>query len=788
MSVNEYIVVANEADGAPLFCKISYSVADSDKIASINRERIYTNYLRDISCSFFADEALTQADGRNFISYTWRIGTPNSLVQRTSLRINELELPPVLFNEDDNQQITLTLKVKDENGTIFIFSGAIDYYRLRLLSPNSFNVVPQNENISTSLQYISNIVKFNVSVNQQPKDPQYTLLFYKGVGEVNQNNEKYWKFEDSYLKAYQAVGDYHTYENCISGIIDDKEYRFKVVLAVSLPSKNIVLGQKIDTRIYRLLNAPNVASFAFSKAEWHPIQSYVDNVILSNGSREDEIVVFSSTCFDDPGGRGINYYKIEAILNNNRIILESKIGVANHCHGWQVEVSGNTIYFKIKNLNLFEKLNLASNTENLSIKYEITCYNAYGRAGKTLTYNGTIITQEKPIVKDLNLTYCVNSAAKEKYLNWVNPGDQITFTIDTLPLDYNDYLLVSGTGEKARFQQTILEYEICYRYQSSNTWQSLQRNVFDYSSNFFDKKLLSNESEQLLDSLENYLSYEFFERTPGMSLITIPLPNLNRDLNGTEVEFGIRFIDDSGLASEFLTQKLIVCRKVKPIFNINHATATTIAQKDELGNEIEKKQITVYLQSIDLGGNNRGAENFQRSGRETYEIIFEYDYENNNFDRSISYLEQSSNLKISEETQTFSQSKIFELSEDWNRIYIKATIKIYPNSETDDEVQTTTSIYLLYLNEPTMSHRAHWIGINTTQNNQEDVFHVSQINDKNIDKKYVRLSGFSQGGPRDILIDLSTGILMGYYNEKPIMEINLIDGIIKKATIDCGTW
>ena len=788
MSVNEYIVVANESRQTPLFCKFSYSVADTDKIMSINRERVYTNYLRNISCAFFADQELTQADNRKFISYTWRIGTPGALIQRTSLGINELELPPVLFNEDDDQRIMIFLSVKDESGAIYDFSGVINYYRLRLISPNNFIVSPQVENLSTSLSYVSNVVKFSVNVNQREEDPQYTLLFYKGTSKTNQNNEVSWVFEDNYIKSYQAVDGNYIYENCSTGIVDNKNYRFKAVLAASVGSKKIILGQTIDTRSYKLLNALNVATFSFSRTEWHPIQSYVDNAILSTASKEDETVWFSSTCFDDPGGLGYGYYEIAATVSNSRVVLASKIGAADPCPGWQTETVGNTIYFKIKNLKLFEKLELASNQQNLPIKYEITCYNAFGRAGKTLYYNGTIITQERPIVKDLNLEYQVNSNARTEFLDWVNPGDQITFLIDTLPLDYNDYLLITSRGQKERYQQTISEYEICYRYQSKEEWQHLQRSEFSYLDNIVYNNLLTSEGEQLTDSLDNYLIYEILETRPGVSLTTIPLPNLNKEIGGNEIEFGIRFIDNSGLFSDYLTQKLFACRMTSPIFNINQATATTIIEKDDYGVETKKKQITVHLQSIDLGGNNRGAENFQRSGEETYEIIFEYDQENDNFEKSVSYSAQNSNLKLLEQTQSFSQSKFFELTEDWNRIYIKATIKIHPNSETDDVIETTTATYLLYLNEPTMSHRSHWIGINTAQNKREDVFHVSQINDKNIDKKYVRLSGFNQGAPRDIIIDLSTGVLMGYHNEQPIMEINLIDGIIKKATIDCGTW
>ena len=102
---------------------------------------------------------------------------------------------------------------------------------------------------------------------------------------------------------------------------------------------------------------------------------------------------------------------------------------------------------------------------------------------------------------------------------------------------------------------------------------------------------------------------------------------------------------------------------------------------------------------------------------------------------------------------------------------------------------STTTVYVLYLNQPTMSHRAHWIGINTTANQDKDVFHVEQYNDR----RYVRLSGFNeeQQANINVIIDLSSGIISREINtneDKTAMKIDLYNGLIQNAFLDCGTW
>ena len=86
-------------------------------------------------------------------------------------------------------------------------------------------------------------------------------------------------------------------------------------------------------------------------------------------------------------------------------------------------------------------------------------------------------------------------------------------------------------------------------------------------------------------------------------------------------------------------------------------------------------------------------------------------------------------------------SKTFSLPmESSSKLYLKAIIRIDTNT-SGAFVETETATFILFTDVPTMSHRAHWIGINTTENGPDDIFHVSQFGNK----KYIKLTGFQNG-------------------------------------------
>lgn len=778
--ISDWSVVEVPINTAP-FCKISYNIAN--EISSINQEKIYINQLRNISASFYSESEFLTKFTRRISSYKWKIGSVNNYEERTSLAINEIEIPPINFKNNESRNIIISLEIKDEYGDIFSFSETLNYYRIKLQSPKSIAVFPQKEQSIISPQYLGNNIKFKVGCSQPEDEPQFSLIFYKGQKE----NDK-WKYEAKQLGKYLLKDGDSFYENCISNMQDDIVYKFKVDLVISQSSEDIVLGSLEDDEVYELLKQLELTTFDFSKKEWHPIKSYVDNVIFGSKA-EDEIVKFTSTYFNDFENTGLFYYKIEALFEGKIIELANKISPNLPLEKWKVKTDGDTITFEIKNLALFKKLNVSSNTNSFQIQYRITCYNGFDRPGSPIIFTGTVITKEPPSIEGYDLNFKVNSDMTlapaenfQQYNNWINPGDKITFLLDRPPFDYNDYLLINPNSEDRRFFPTVVKYEIGYRYNQTENWKSLQISDFDYSSYFTTSNLIDSEQNPLKEKEDLYLLIPSLSDNFPLELETISLPDLTDNIiNGKEVEFGLRFIDDGNLYSEYLTKTFFACRKTNPIFNINDAKSNSIIDED--GSSF--KEIAVYLKSIDLGGNSEGAENFQRSGKEEYTVIFNFDSENSD---NLSYTIQldsknNSDLILSEETGYFSTQRSFVLKEDWNRIYIKATIRIITNSETGDFIETTTSTYLLYLNEPTLSHRSHWIGINNTANGLKDVFQVSSFEDR----KNIKLTGFYRENDETkdiwINIDLDKGKILSSEN----IEIDLFTGILTKITGDSNT-
>jgi hypothetical protein len=62
-----------------------------------------------------------------------------------------------------------------------------------------------------------------------------------------------------------------------------------------------------------MLGSFNIATFDFSKRDWHPLKDYIDYKDSVDG---DPIVVFTSQYLDNENTTGNNCYSIEAIYND----------------------------------------------------------------------------------------------------------------------------------------------------------------------------------------------------------------------------------------------------------------------------------------------------------------------------------------------------------------------------------------------------------------------------------------------------------------------------------------
>lgn len=801
-------------NSAPI-CKFLYEV--DNEVDSIDKEKKYTNQLKNISANLYSAQDPSLKISENILSYNWKVGTVGNYVEKTSISIDEIELPPVDFKINEERNILISLEVKDKYGDTFSFSEKLNYYRFKLQKPKSMVVRPQNEKAFISSEYISNNIKFKVNCPQPIDEPQFTLVFYKGL-----EKEGKWEYESQPLKDYSVANGLSLYENCVSNVEDNISYKFKAELTILLPAESIILGSIETNEAYILLEQLNPSEFNFNKKEWHPIKDYVDYVIF-NTSAEDQLVYFTSTYFNElKYNAALTYYKIEAILNGTTIELVDKISPLIKTNDWITIINGNTIDFGIKNLTLFKKLNVPSNIPTFQVQFKITCYNGFDRPGIPIYCECQVITEERPNIdrckqQEGDFQVEVNSGVgvasnDNKYSNWINAGDTITFKLNLPPFDYNDYLLIDPNQEDQKNKPTATKYEISYRYKDTE-WKKLQSGEYDYSAYFSTSNLIDRNESYLKDSQDDYLVIGTIEKKSSLEFVTIPLPDLsNGILEGTQIEIGLRFIDDRDLASEYLSYTFFACRTAKPVFNIPKATSEDMI--DEEGKEFKK--ITFYFRSIDLGGNNEQAENFRRTGEETYKVTIDYGRENStNLTNTLTFdSANNSDLVFLNQNEYFEGYRSFDLKEDWNKIYIRATIEITINSETGKSIQTTTAVYLLHLNSPTLSHRSHWIGINNSDNDLNDVFQVSSFQNR----KNIKLLGFyrEEGTtPKDVWInidlnqgkifssenfelDLFNGILTKRAEENSSMQIDLNSGKILNAniedsnlidiTISGGTW
>lgn len=462
------------------------------------------------------------------------------------------------------------------------------------------------------------------------------------------------------------------------------------------------ISQYIESTGYELLPKFDVSSFSMDRQDWQP---------LSTSLNADTPITFS-TSFQDSDTYGKNYYKIEAKINNQSSInLIDKIYFGYSDSEWTVSKSGTTISFEISNYNLYKKLNIPTNAPVYNITYIVTGYNTFGISGASLQYQGTITTQHAPsFKKDDTLSVEVTGINLGGYTNWFNPGETLTFTLSSTPTDLNSTF---WNGEEKSTKIPITQYEISYSWAGDTVWKIL-------------------ETKEISSSVPNSF--------------TVTAPDF-RVQDKKQLQFRLRAKDDTNLYSDYIvSNELYACRKVNPIVAISEV------ELDASSN------FNIALQIDDFGGNNKGKENFNRADEEEYTIQLDYSIDNETFKTEFI------TGKLKNLTTKFNY--IFD-NEDKNatKFYLKIKLVIQTDS-TGTTVSNFTPVYVFLAGIPTMSHRAHWIGINSTDNDSDTVFQVYRFSDS---KYKIRLTGLSDTKVREIQINLDTGEITG-------------------AVINGGTW
>lgn len=776
--VSAWTHVAATVNTTPQF-EILYSVANINQAAARENSFIkYANILSDVKCEISSNTAKPQ-------KFVWQIGTEDGYEAaqttqgQTGHILGSYKVNPIASGSGGGKNIKIKVTITDEAGDSFDIEKITDFYRLYQVIPSSLEIAPiEKPTASVASRFINNTVKALVNNSLPTNDVQRTAKFYRG--QKNENNQ--WVYTLLAESFNVNNSGKQTYSPIDGKIQHDIEYRFKVSLLDPFGNET-----HCESGSYYKLGLFNItqSSFSFNKPEWHPLKDYVD---YKNTTSGDPFVVFTAQFSDNIKEVGKNSYTIEASYEGKTYELVSRLENGDTLKGWKTAVSGATITLSYQNILLFKKLKRATNTPQISVTYRITGYNAFGEPGATVSYNGTIITQERPINANMSFSAEINSDTASSYETWFNPGDQVTFTIKDNPVEYND-LLIQADGQEKQVK-TITNYIIYYKYAGDSSWRAPEMSWEGWRGSFINNGQYLNQ------------------------IIINSMPSLSLNKNQTNVSFGLQLIDDSGLTAssselgEFLSVNLVACRKEGIVFSIDSAS-------------LDDAKLTVNLQTNDFGGNSLGFENFQRNGNEKFTITLYVSSDDQTYEEytqtKTPYDSGSSatsvlNKYLNQEMAPFVTLQASQLNK--GKLYIKAKLDIVTNYATNSKISATTAAYLLYLSQPTMSHRSHWVGINTSNKQEDEVFKVSEYETK----KFIKLIGNYQGTdsngnlispvPIEIAINLKEGTMTSTIDNKNGYEINMRTGQIivgdisandiivsditastlTGATISGGTW
>lgn len=726
---------------------------------------VINNYIGSLNNLSYTLENQTS----KIVSWQWQAGDEAGHKTNLSEEQNPsvVSLKPDVVEEAGGKEIILYLTVTDAAGDTFKFSHNTGYLRLETLTPSTLTLMPQQNPGKAGDSYIGENIKVEVDFSRQPgiNEVDRRIEFYKMIDSTTWGE----KIGTRTIKAQKST---QTFEN-IDSKASEKTYQLGVKITDAFGYE---AGEEKSIE-YKVLNKLNMGKISFNPQEWHPLVDVTT-------SKATFTVPYSAST----NGSGENLYELRAHYGGNDLAKAVQLFKPtllsdlskNTKQVFSCVVSGDTAKISVNQLDLYKCIKGTSTDPTTTVTFFIIGYNAFGETdGTAQPYSTKVIAREAPILDKGTIEIQIlgenNNTDKKKR---VHIGEEITFSINGAPTSPNDdYYIEKGVEEAPG--KTINHFGLYYRHEADADWTL-------------------------------YENYDFIENDKYKTSfsITLALPN-STEAKAKPTWFAIRLFkkDSHGtLYSDYYpTEELELCRRVAPKFSITDAS-------------FSEGDVTVNLKSTDLGGNNYGADNFFRMGDETYKI--EYMFSDENFkDDNWKELESSvTEPPATEPPETepsnpwLNKSLKLDKKGEWNfsftsplgnassRVYIKARIIITTNSETSSTIIGESQTYLLYLNSPTLAHRAHWVGINTTRNDQGDVFHVTSFDEKGI----IRLEG-ADGVTKEtieVLIDLNTGKMINeksglnidfktgkmYIDKENGLNIDLSAGIVENALISGGSW
>lgn len=668
--------------------------------------KTYTNLNGQQSIKNLSGSAIVNKQN---LSFVWKIRTTSTEYKTLSIDSEFSSLNIQGFGAL-GEQIYIQLKVTDNVGDTAEYVQQLNYYLLPTLNEGKISVTRAEEGQGEiGSEYFNNSLNFAITLPQS-KEGSVNLLACKIFaidGESKQIDE---------VKTGLYYGGILERTIDTSSLAYGKNYQFKIEI---LDTANQSVSS--TTATYKKLGlVKTVVGGVYSISPKNQWNIYAQQSFLASCPYQEA-----------PLGEGTYQYALQYSLGS-----EQWIEIATYKKDDPfVTIAGDSIIFASNDsIKLFRKFNIPTNAFYENIKYRFVIKNAFGAYSDTLstyTLEGySIETRQSPtLAGPIYTSYGYRGKESIQYgekvseestdkTRYFHVGEYLSFLLSEKAKDANELIISGEETINREHEEYIYGYKIDYRYEDETEWTDL-------------KTILSSD----LSERGQYSAYDM--------LITSDIfPQINK-----KVYFRISAIDDTNLISNFIEAEsyMIISRKSSPTIIIDSV-------------QYDATSFMVNLNFLDFGGNNKTYQNFIRSAENNEKARIEILYGNTSSSLSSSIIFEDFAIKDLNSSLSLDviPNSAISLTE---KVYFKVNVIFYitPQNNEYNIVKNSTPIFVYYSKGPTVSYRTHWVGINNTDNQQEDVVQISSYGAR----KKIRLIGEDGTNANEIIIDLANGMVSG---------------------------
>lgn len=659
-------------------------------------------------------------------AYSWHITAGNGKQSLSSS--SSFSNIDILSKSARESAITISLKVSDSVGDTDEMTLETGYYVMADILAPTFDSLVANETPKES----ENFKVASNYINEKMK-AQITAPIVSGAVVPIKKMDIYFKSKNSgsvtLVDTYTPTsGAQATREFTYSSFSYDDSYSFFA---------------RLTDNANRIIDTYFENGMLFARLPLIPLGGEANSAIDKESLNifTDTNVSFT-TLYVDETNKGLTTYEVQGSINGKPYVSLFSFESTNE----NTTVTGNSIIYTVPDqatiYELYKKMGQPS-SQNWPITYKIIAYNAFGVASTSYgeILNKQIITQTAPVLPDgalaVKIFYRTQDGGTEEAIQATNgyksfnPGEVLQFSINEVAWDYNEQYF---DGVNDIDKQDLQYYQIDYYINGEEVYD------LDQISGW--------------EKLTTFAPYADSTITNKLTQWDYIIPVING--YGPYIYFRIAAYDQSGTSSVnylYCSSPLLVCRKVNPVFSIS---------KIELSGDANDSFNLSYIID-DFGGDDKGVANFIRENSTEEITQFKIEYGpslDTVYSTSVVTFQTKDVQNI--DTTAFTIASEFA-NENPSKIFFKVSLIINTNSTGGiyNQVSTSLPAYIFYYAGPTLAHRSHWFGINTTDyksDDEDDSFHVSSYDTR----KYVSFSGVHEtSGDQLVRLNLNTSHIFG---------------------------